>query len=125
MKRWIFLALVAQATVTGPVQAQAPDIVRAHEAIDHVGELAMVCGVIATAKHAQSTRGAPTYLNFDKPFPDSEFTAIIWGQDRKAFDLPPEKLDGYKACVYGEVEVYRGKAQITVRRREQLNYAEP
>lgn len=100
-------------------------MVRAHEAGDYVGELVMVCGVVASARHAQSSRGGPTYLNFDKAYPEHVFTVLIWGRDRREFDIAPERLEGYKACAYGKVELYRGKPQMTIRQREQLRYAKP
>lgn len=102
-----------------------PDMVRAHEAINYVGELAMVCGVIASADYRRDVRGDPTFLNFDKPFPDHDFTAVIMGNDRRHFDVSPETLQGYKACVYGEVDTYKGKAQIRLKRPEQLNFKAP
>ena len=71
------------------------------------------------------SRGEPTYLNFDKPYPDHDFTVIIWGRDRDSFPAPPEDLEGHTACAFGEVERYRGKAQMTLRRPEQLNTRPP
>jgi hypothetical protein len=99
------------------------DIVRAHEALDHAGDYAMVCGVIADARHARDSRGDPTYLNFDKPYPEQDFTAIVWGRDRKRFAPAPETHVGAKACVYGKVERYKGKAQMAISRPEQLSVA--
>jgi len=120
----ISLCLLA-ATAVGAAESQLSDMVRPSEAIQHVGEFAMVCGVIASARYARDSRGEPTYLNFDKPYPDQDFTVVIWGQDRREFAVAPEDLEGYKACVYGKVDQYRGKAQIVARRGEQLNYAAP
>ena len=110
---------------SGFVQAQQEDIVRAHDAIEHAGEFAMVCGVIASARYLKEVKGAPTYLNFDKPYPDQEFSAIIFGKNRKNFSPDPESLTGYKACVYGKVRVYRGKAQIELVKADQLSVKPP
>jgi len=107
------------------VMAQAQDVVRAHEAINHVGKLAMVCGLVASADYRRDTRGDQTYLNFDKLYPDQDFTAIIYGTDRRSFDIAPETLRGYKVCVYGKVGAFRGQAQIVLKRQEQLNYKPP
>jgi len=118
------LAATALGAGLGPAAASAQDdIVRAHEALAHAGEYAMVCGVIADARHVRNARGEPTYLNFDKPYPDQDFTAIVWGRDRKRFDPAPETLVGRKACVYGKVERYQGKAQMALARQEQLSVA--
>jgi len=105
--------------------AQQDDMVRAHEAREHAGEYAMVCGVIASAKYLQNSRGAPTYLNFDKPYPDSEFSAIIFGKNRKNFSPDPETLTGYKACVYGKIRMYKGKPQIELVKADQLSVRAP
>jgi hypothetical protein len=37
------------------------------EAKDHVGEQATVCGKVASARYAATSRGKPTFLNLDKP----------------------------------------------------------
>jgi hypothetical protein len=101
--------------------AQRDDMVRAHEAREYAGQYAMVCGVIASAKYLQNSRGAPTYLNFDKPYPDSEFSAIIFGKNRKNFSPDPETLTGYKACVYGKIKMYKGKPQMELVKADQLS----
>lgn len=102
--------------------AWAQDDLRIHaaEAIDHVGEMAQVCGVIASTRYNHRSRGAPTYLNFDKPYPDNSFTVIVWGSDRKRFPYAPESLLNHKACVYGKIETYKGKPQIIAVRPEQI-----
>jgi len=107
------------------LHAQPDDMVRAHEAIEHTGEYAMVCGVIASATYLKDSKGAPTYLNFDKPWPDHDFSAIIFGKNRKNFKLQPETLTGYKACVYGKVRIYKGKAQIELVKQDQLSVKPP
>lgn len=105
--------------------AQQDDMVRAFEARQHAGEYAMVCGVIASAKYLQNSRGAPTYLNFDKPYPDSEFSAIIFGKNRKNFNPAPETLTGYKACVYGKIRMYKGRPQMELVKADQLSVKPP
>ena len=110
---------------SGTASAQSGDMLLSKDAINHVGEIAEVCGLIAGARYARKTRGDPTYLNFGKPFPDQEFSAIVWGADRRKFDIKPESLEGYKACVYGKITLYQGKPQIVLKKAEQLNYAPP
>ena len=43
----------------------------AKEAKDHVGEQAKVCGVVASAHFAYRSKGSPTFLNLDEPYPQS------------------------------------------------------
>jgi len=111
--------------LSSTIQAQPPDIVRPHEAIDRVGDIAMVCGVIASTKYLKNTRGSPTYLNFDKAYPDQEFSAILFGKNRKNFVVKPETLTGYQACVYGKIKKYKGKAQIELVIEKQLRVKAP
>lgn len=119
------LAILALFTWPLVTLAQVPDMVRAHDAIKYAGEFAMVCGVVAAADYRADVRGDPTFLNFDFPYPDHDFTAVIMGVDRKHFDVKLETLVDYKACVYGKIDIYRGKAQIRVTRPEQFNYQAP
>lgn len=55
------------------------------DAINHVGQMATVCGRVASAKYATKANRQPTFLNLDKPYPNHVFTAVIWGSDRAAF----------------------------------------
>jgi hypothetical protein len=84
------------------------------EAINHVGQMAIVCGRVASAKFAANTNGKPTFLNLDKPFPNHIFTAVIWGKDRPAFSYAPESLADRRICVSGTIEAYNGRAEIKV-----------
>jgi len=49
------------------------------EASGHVGENATVCGVVASGKFADRSKGQPTFLNLDKAHPNQVFTAVIFG----------------------------------------------
>ena len=124
-KTKLSIAFIVAGLLSGPARAQQEDIVRAHQAIEHAGEYAMVCGVIASARYNRESKGAPTYLNFDKPYPDQDFSAIIFGKNRKNFSPDPETLAGYKACVYGKVKIYKGKAQIELVKADQLSVKPP
>lgn len=104
---------------------QPPDMVRAHEAINYAGDYAMVCGVIASANYLERSRGKPTHLNFDQAYPQQLFSAIIFGKNRKNFKIKPETLTGYKACVFGKIKLYKGKAQMELVKPEQLSVKPP
>lgn len=69
-------SLLAQKTLT------------ATEAKNHIGEQATVCGKVVSTRWAESSRGSPTFLNFDQPYPDQVFTLVIWGSDRSKFGEP-------------------------------------
>lgn len=91
------------------------------EAIEHVGEAAVVCGEVVSATYAARSNGQPTFLNLDKPYPNHVFTAVIWGEDRFRFETAPEEaFDEERVCVSGRIETYRGKAQVEVSRPAQI-----
>lgn len=87
----------------------------AADAADHIGEKATVCGTVASVKYASTTRGQPTFLNLDQPYPRQIFTIVIWGEDRRAFSYAPESLDGTSLCVTGLIKTYRGVPEIVIR----------
>jgi DNA/RNA endonuclease YhcR with UshA esterase domain len=84
----------------------------ATEAKDHVGQEATVCGKVVSTRYLASARGTPTFLNFEKPYPDHVFTAVIWGRNRGEFGEPERKYKDKEICVTGTIERYRGKPQI-------------
>ena len=43
----------------------------------------------------------PTFLNFDKRYPDQIFTLVIWGGDRSKFGDPETVYRGKRVCVTG------------------------
>src|SRR5262249_30473130 len=86
----------------------------AAQAKDHVGEIATVCGVVASATFATRSKGQPTFLNLDKPYPEHIFTALIWGSDRPKFGQPENTYKGKRICVTGTIKAYRGVPEIVV-----------
>ena len=86
------------------------------EAINYIGQEMTVCGVVASTKYASFSKGQPTFLNLDKPYPNQIFTVVIWGEDREKFDKPPEiYYKGKRICVHALISSYRDIPQITVR----------
>ena len=93
----------------------AADAITAAQAAQHVGEVQTVHGVVASATYASGTKGQPTFLNLDKPYPETIFTVVIWGSDRGKFAAPPEKaLMGKTVRVTGKITAYRGAPEIVV-----------
>ena len=94
--------------------------IAAKDAINNVGETLAVCGNVAAGVYNRRSQQKITYLNFDKPFPDNTFTAVIFRKNRKHFDYKPEKLEGTWVCVYGLVTEINGKPEISVIIPEQI-----
>lgn len=125
----VVLGVLARRTGIGPGGADGFDPSRfqdlprieAAEAAHRVGEQATVCGVVANATFARQTRGRPTFLNLERPFPDQAFDAVIWGRDRGRFPTPPElTYPGRGICVLGRITTHRGVPRIEVRGPEQI-----
>ena len=88
------------------------------EAKKHVGEIATVCGKVASERTATSTRGTPTFINLDAPYPNQDFTILIWGSDRAAVGVLPRV--GSRVCAFGTIQDYRGVPEIIVKSSNQL-----
>lgn len=95
----------------------------AREASGHIGELATVCGNVASAKYASTSKGHPTFLNLDEPYPHQIFTVLIWGSDRRAFDSPEITYSGKDICVSGRITTYQGKPEIVAKQPIQIKMA--
>ncbi len=122
-------ALVAPAVATAPVAAPAsaavkpaadppvaaavlpPINIKTTEASEHVGELARVCGVVATKRTAEDASGKPTFINLDRPFPNQTFTVLVWDKDAATVGELPESGP---LCVTGTVVLYRGTPEIVL-----------
>jgi len=87
----------------------------AQDAKNHIGENATVCGTVASEHFAGNTKGQPTFINLDEPYPRQIFTVLIWGSDRSAFGKIPAKL-----CVTGTISAYRGVPEIIARTPSQI-----
>jgi hypothetical protein len=109
MKKSILLALLS---LTMPLlRAQS---IAAAEANNHVGETTTVCGKVSGIHTAAGSKGKPTFINFDKPYPSQDFTVMIWDDERAAFGNL-EKYAGRQVCVYGAITMYRGKPEMILR----------
>jgi hypothetical protein len=116
-KRWLWIATLSFLTfVQVSVNAQTLQVKKltAAEAKDHIGQQSTVCGKVASTRYAATSRGKPTFLNLDKPYPSQVFTILIWGENREKFGTPEEKYRDKQVCVTGKVTEYRGEPEIVV-----------
>jgi len=72
---------------------------------------------VAAANYAARSKGQPTFLNLDEPYPRQIFIALIWGDDRPKFGQPETELKDRRICVTGLIEQYQGTPQIVLRER--------
>jgi DNA/RNA endonuclease YhcR with UshA esterase domain len=90
-------------------------------AVNHIGERGTVCGPIVDTRYATGTNGKPTFLNFDRNYPNHTMVVLIWDSNRSAFPSNPEDYyKGKKVCATGLIESYKGKPQIIARDSNQL-----
>lgn len=115
------LAVVLLAGVlVSSVLAQANKKIPAAQSAQHVGETVSVCGYVASTRYLSSSRSKPTFLNFDKPYPDQDFTVVIWPEDRQKFGDPETKYLHKGICVTGKITLYRGSPQIVAKTADQI-----
>ena len=98
----------------------AADPIPSAQAKDHIGESGTVCGKIVNTRFLDSSARQPTFLNFDKPFPNHTFTAIIFGENRARFGKPEQEYLQKDVCVTGDIREYGGKPQIELTDPKQI-----
>lgn len=98
--------------LTFPAAAQT---ISPGEAAGHIGEPETVCGTISGEHTASGSRGKPTFIDLDAPYPHQMFTVLIWGEDRHAVgDIPASG----RICVSGTIRQYRGVPEIVLESRK-------
>jgi DNA/RNA endonuclease YhcR with UshA esterase domain len=91
------------------------------DAAGHVGERGTVCGPVVDTRYATGSNGKPTFLNFDRAYPDHTMVVVIWGSDRGAFPNSPQTYyRGKDVCATGLIESYKGTPEIVARDGGQL-----
>jgi len=100
--------------------AFAQKSISAPEAKSHIGEQARVCGKVASTHFAYRSKGSPTFLNLDEPYPNQVFTAMIWIEDRAKFGYPEKRYANQHVCVVGLIQSYRGTPEIILRNPAQV-----
>ena len=117
-----FVLLIFAFLIFASVSIAQQEYINPIDAPKYIGKEKTVCGTVASANYAIRTRGRPTFLNLDQPYPNQIFTIVIWGSDRSGFKDPPETfLRGKRICVTGIIENYHGKPEIIVRSPDQIN----
>jgi len=101
--------------------AVAQERISPTDAANYVGKSVTVCGKVASATYSARSKGRPTFLNLDRPYPNQIFTALIWGENRSKFSPPPDKAySGKQICVTGVISTYRNQPQIVVKDPSQI-----
>ncbi len=98
----------------------AADTIPAAQAKDHLGQTATVCGKVVSTRFLESANKQPTFLNFDKPYPDHTFTVVIFGDSRPKFGKPEQEYLQKDVCVTGAIKDFNGKPEIELADPKQI-----
>jgi hypothetical protein len=124
MKRLQSFVVLAFCLLTIPTLHAQTKKITAAEAKDHIGDRATVCGKVVSTHYAKNSKGEPTFLNLDEPYPKEVFTILIWGSDRERFGSPEIEYKGLRVCVTGKITSYRGVPEIIATERGQIEVQE-
>jgi len=112
MTRPKLTVLISILTIATASSAHAQKLLTTAEAKDHIGQSATVCGDVVSTRYATRSRGNPTFINLDKPYPNQVFTLLIWGNDRPKFGNPEEMYGKKHICATGKVTDFKGVPEI-------------
>ncbi len=87
----------------------------AAQAATCIGKQVTVTGIVAQV----AIRPSLVFLNFEKPYPNNPFTAIIRNGHTNEFEKLPA-LKGKPVSVQGQVRAYNGKPEMELTSKSQL-----
>lgn len=107
---------VSDTTGTAFPQAAKQNTLSWADAKYHMGEYAAVCGAVTTVTWATTSKGQPTFINIGNAYPNpNRFTALIWGENRKACESKINALyNGKNVCITGVIKQYNNLPEIEV-----------
>ncbi len=116
----VFYVIILNFLLTASIAFSA-DTISPEDAINHIGQQATVCGNVASTHFSSRSKGQPTFINLNRPYPSQIFTVLIWGSDRSSFSGAPENYYRDKRiCVSGKIQQYRGTPEIIVKSANQI-----
>ncbi len=121
MNRKPIILIVSFLVLVFAASAFAQETVTPEDAAKFIGQQKTVWGKVASAHHATKSKGQPTFLNLNKPYPKHIFTVFILGSDRSKFEKPPEGLSGKEICVSRVIQSYKGSPEIIIKDPSQIN----
>jgi hypothetical protein len=94
----------------------AQDTISTSQAKDFVGEFKYVKGQVA---EVSTSKSGITHINFDSKYPDNIFSAVIFKDNKDAFDFAVlNKCTNI--VIYGKIEMYKDKPQIVLKDAAQI-----
>lgn len=120
-------ALLAQPSATN-APAKTPAVAAETNALIHIASTEVKKHVdahaVVTGKVAEINKAASLVrLNFDKPFPDQSFTAVIFNRNTNQFPNV-DQYKGKQVEVTGKIILYRNHPEIQLQSSNQLKAVE-
>lgn len=95
--------------------------IKAEDISKHIGDSVKICAKVYGVKYLENAKNSPTFVNVGGAFPNQLFTIVIWNDVRKQFEKAPEELlNNKEICVTGKVEMFKDRAQIVLKSKEQI-----
>jgi len=92
-------------------------VISACEAQNFLGEEIIVEGKVADVYVSKKNN---VFLNFEKPYPNQCFNAVIFSKNLKNFKEDPKKFYLKKIRVLGKIKEYKGKPEIILEGQNQI-----
>jgi hypothetical protein len=96
MKKFLFNIFFVTFSITTFSQTQ----IKLEDAKNHIGDSAIVCGKVYSARFVSDATNEPTFLNLGASYPNQLLTVVIWGDVRKQFIRNPEDIFFQKKYLY-------------------------
>ena len=121
----VLLLALMLSRVFRPSASPSPQIsISYHEAANHIGTTAEVCGDVVSATFAQNIGGQPTFINFGDDHPNQSFTVVIWGENLNRWRTPPADLYSDRfVCAIGRINLHNVIPQIVVSQPDQISFS--
>ncbi|MGP8155208.1 MAG: DNA-binding protein [Smithella sp.] len=117
----IFYVLILSILLAASI-AFSTDSISPEDAINHIGQQAIVCGTVSSTHFSSRTKGQPTFIHLNRLHPNQIFTILIWGSDRSKFSGAPETYyNNKRICVSGKIQQFKGTPEIIVRNANQIS----
>jgi DNA/RNA endonuclease YhcR with UshA esterase domain len=113
------LQLLAQESRTNAPASESPIKISATEAKAHSGAEVIVTGKVAEVNQNDRI----LRFNFEKPYPDNAFTAVVFSANSNQFEHP-ETFKGKTVQVRGTIKDYHGHPEIILTKSNQLQVVE-
>jgi DNA/RNA endonuclease YhcR with UshA esterase domain len=116
------LLLVLLATwLAASLEAQTATVIPDTEAAQHVGQQATVEGTVVAVF---TSKNGNTLLNFGGRYPNQTFTGWVPAGTPLASDPALRSLQGTSVKITGTVTLYKGKPEIRITSKEQIQQDE-